>query len=112
MSKFALRGLCESIRSELALHGIFVTLISPGLIESEFRRVNPTGIFDESRKEFAPRFLLMSARQAAKKIIQGVENRKREAIITIHGKAVVFLNRLFPGLLYGLTLWLKKMKMI
>jgi short-subunit dehydrogenase len=105
MSKFALRGLCESIHSELSPYGVSVTLISPGLVSSEFRRVDKRGVFNESKKESAPPFLLMSAEKAARQIIQVVTRRKREAIITNHAKVLVFLNRFFPGLLSSFVSW-------
>ncbi len=112
MSKFALRGLCETIRPELASHGVSVTLVSPGLVESEFRSVNSDGVFDPSREESAPPFLLMPKKQAAREMIQAIDARQRDAIITFHAKVLVFLNRLFPGLLPSVLAWLKKLKKI
>ncbi|MEK7286170.1 MAG: SDR family NAD(P)-dependent oxidoreductase [Nitrospirota bacterium] len=106
MSKFALRGLCESIRPELSSYGVSVTLISPGLVESEFRKVNRAGLFDASLKESVPEFLVMPARQAAAAIIQAVSERRGEAIITTHAKIMVFLNRLFPRLFLAMAEWL------
>ncbi len=98
MSKFALRALCESIRLELAPHGISVTLISPGLIASEFRKVNNAGMVSATRKETAPKWLVMEADRAACKIVRAIENRKAEAIITAHGKIAVFVRYTFPSL--------------
>ena len=98
MSKFALRGLCESIRFELARYGVSVTLISPGLVASEFRQVDNDGTVDQTRKETAPKQLLMNAETAAHEIVQAIINRKAEAIITLHGKIGVFLQRYFPSL--------------
>ncbi|MBI3598376.1 MAG: SDR family NAD(P)-dependent oxidoreductase [Nitrospirae bacterium] len=96
MSKFAMRALCESIRLELAPYDVSVTLISPGFVASEFRQVDNMGKVDETRKETAPKALLMEASQAAQQIARAIKNRKHEAIITAHGKIAVFLRNNFP----------------
>ena len=43
MSKFAVRGLAESIHDELAASGVSVTLVSPGFVDSDIRRVDNHG---------------------------------------------------------------------
>ena len=43
MSKFALRALANSITPELRLRGVKVTLISPGFVDSNIRRVDNRG---------------------------------------------------------------------
>src|SRR5205085_4300965 len=43
MSKFAVRALADAIRPELRLGGVRVTLISPGFVESNIRRVDNQG---------------------------------------------------------------------
>ena len=98
MSKFSVRALCESIRLELAPYGVSVTLISPGYIASEFRKVTNMGEVDESLHETAPKAFLMGADCAARKIVRAIMKRKDEAIITTHGKIAVFLRYTFPRL--------------
>ena len=102
MSKFALRALCEAIRLELAPYGISVTLISPGLVASEFRKVTNAGEVDETRRETVPKKLVMEADCAARQIARAIKNRKHEAIITAHGKIAVFLQGYFPSLVSAL----------
>lgn len=87
-SKAALRGFCDSLRPELSALGISLTLICPGLVESEIR-----GAADP-----APAWLVMPAPQAARKIAAAVESRRAEVVITLHGKALVFLQRHAPWL--------------
>jgi len=41
MSKFAVRALANAITPELALDGVTVTLISPGFVASDIRRLKP-----------------------------------------------------------------------
>ena len=99
MSKFAVRALAESLGHELARHGVSVTLISPGFVESEIRRVDNTGQLSESAPEPIPSWLEMPTARAARQIVNAVARRRREAVITAHGRATVFLSRHVPWLL-------------
>lgn len=95
-SKFAVTGFAESIYYELAGAGVAVTLILPGLVESEFRRVDKQGVFRPERAESAPSWLIVPTERAAKEILAALRKRKPEAVITGHGRAVAWINRHFP----------------
>jgi short-subunit dehydrogenase len=100
MSKFAVHGLAASLAPELAAHGIAVTLISPGFVESEIRQVDNRGVWRrEAPARPIPGLLVMPTPTAARQIVRAVAHRRREAVITGFGKAVVFLQRHAPGLL-------------
>lgn len=99
MSKFAVRALAESLRAELAADGVAVTLLSPGVIESNLRRVDNQGVFHPDASEPFPAWLRMSAPAAAKQMARAIRRRKAEQVITLHGKLVVLLSRFAPGLL-------------
>jgi short-subunit dehydrogenase len=99
MSKFAIRALAEALRPELAPHGVTVTLISPGFVTSEIRQVDNRGGWHPHVKDPLPSWLPMPADVAAKKIIAAVYRRRREAIITVHGKTLVWLSRFAPWVL-------------
>lgn len=99
MSKFAVRALADSLYYEYHPNSPSVTLVCPGLVESEIRRHNKEGQYDSKEIDRAPNFLVMPANKAARKIISGVEKRKKRIIITNHGKATVFLERHLPGVL-------------
>jgi short-subunit dehydrogenase len=96
MSKFAVRALAESIHGELKPRGVSVTLISPGFVTSEIRKVDNRGALHESAPDPIPHWLRMPAGTAARKIVRAIEKRKREEIITAHGKVLVFVRRFFP----------------
>jgi len=98
MSKFAVRALAESLRYELAAAGVSVVLVSPGLIESELRRVDNRGVLRPEAPDPMPGWLRMSADRAAQKIVRAVSVRRRERVITGHGNVLVFLQRYAPGL--------------
>jgi len=99
MSKFAIRALADSLYSELAAYGVSVVLISPGFVATEIHRVNNKGKFRPKARVRIPPWLEISAEKAAKKIVSAVAKKRREKIITFHGKFFVFLKRYFPGLL-------------
>ena len=99
MSKFAVRGLAESLGHELAAYGVTVTLISPGFVESELSPVDTRGVYrPAARRRPIPKLIVMSAERAARKIVTAVARRRREAVITGFGKLAVFLQRHAPWL--------------
>ncbi len=98
MSKFAVRGFAESLAHELAPHGVAVTLVSPGFVESEIRHVDNRGRWHAEPEAGPPKVLIMPAATAARHIVRAVARRRRESIITRHGKLTVFLQRHVPWL--------------
>lgn len=98
MSKFAVRALAEALRGEWRRHGIGVTLISPGFVASEIRRVDNDGRLDPYAQDPVPDWLIMPAERAAREIVTAILGRRPEQIVTGHGKVIVWLNRFFPGL--------------
>jgi NAD(P)-dependent dehydrogenase (short-subunit alcohol dehydrogenase family) len=63
MSKFALRALANSVMPELRPFGVKVTLISPGFVDSNIRRVGNDGDFHPGAKDAVPNWLVMSRRK-------------------------------------------------
>ena len=96
MSKFAVRALANAVTPELRLAGVKVTLISPGFVASDIRRVDNQGQFHEHAKEPIPGWLIMPTDKAVRQILRAIAKGKREAIITGHGKALVFVERFMP----------------
>jgi short-subunit dehydrogenase len=96
MSKFALRALANSITPELRRSGVKVTLISPGFVASNIRRIDNRGKFHPAAKDPVPAWLVMSTDKAVRQMLRAVARGKREAIITGHGKLLVLLERFAP----------------
>jgi len=99
MSKFAVRALAQALGPELEPHGVSVTLISPGFVTSEIRQVDNRGAHHSHAKDPLPAWLPMPADVAARKIVAAAYKRRREAIITAHGKLLVWLQRFAPWVL-------------
>ena len=100
MSKFAVHGLAAALGHELAPYGVAVTLISPGLVESEIGQVDNRGVWRvQAPRRPIPAAIVMATPTAARKIVRAVARRRREAVITGLGKAAVALQRHLPWLL-------------
>lgn len=99
MSKFAVRALANAITPELSLTGIKLTLISPGFVASNIRRVDNQGQYHESAKEPIADWLVMPTDKAVGQILGAVARGQREAVITGHGKILVALERFAPWIL-------------
>jgi short-subunit dehydrogenase len=96
MSKFAVRALANSINAELRRAGIKLTLISPGFIASNIRRVDNRGTVHPGAADPVPAWIQMPTPQAARQILRAVARGKREQIITFHGKVFVAIERFLP----------------
>lgn len=99
MSKFAVRAFADSLRAEIRRTGVSVTLISPGFVRSQIRRVDNLGKVHQQAKDSIPMWIQMPADKAARKIIRAIARRRRERILTFHGWLGVQLQRFFPGFL-------------
>lgn len=102
MSKAAIRALCACARHELAPKGISITHLAPGFVKSEFRQSSHDGVVDPDATDPIPPWLAADALPVAQRMLDAVLARREEAVLTVHGKAVVGLSRHTPGLVSGL----------
>jgi short-subunit dehydrogenase len=93
-SKFALRGLTESLRPELAQLGIDVLLVSPGTTETEFYE----HVIDAEEKPPWPEQRGVSVESVARATVRAIAAGTREIIPSTRGRLLVWLNRLCPAL--------------
>ena len=99
MSKFAVRALAQVLWYELGRQGADVTLIEPGFVDSEIRQVDNRGVHDPQRPETMPGWIRVRTEPMARKMVRAIVRRRRKVVLTGHGKLVVALERLCPGLL-------------
>jgi NAD(P)-dependent dehydrogenase (short-subunit alcohol dehydrogenase family) len=102
-SKFALVGLSQAMRAELAKDGIIVTSVCPGLMRTGSPR-NAT-FKGQHRAEYAWFAISdslpvasMSAERAARQIIAACKRGEAEVILTTQAVLAVKFNALFPEL--------------
>jgi NAD(P)-dependent dehydrogenase (short-subunit alcohol dehydrogenase family) len=103
-SKFALTGLSDAVRAELAPHGILVTTVSPGLM----RTGSPVNaqVKGQHQAEYAwfsiadafPGFSI-AAERAADQILAACAHGDPELTITLHARTAVLLNALAPDVM-------------
>ena len=65
--------------------------------------VDNQGRLKTADRDRVPAWLRMPADTAARKIVTAIAHRRREVVITAHGKAVVFVARHLPGLMSALV---------
>lgn len=100
-SKFALRGLSQVLRAELADDGIGVTTVHPGGIRTRIAENAPIGSgvpeaeAEPHRKAFA-KLLTYPPEKAARQILDGVAKRKPRVLIASSAKIPDVLARLLP----------------
>jgi len=101
-SKFALVGLSEGLRAELAKDNVFVTTICPGLM----RTGSPGNAY--TKGQHAREFLWFaisdslpvtstSAESAARQILNATRHGDARLTITLQAKLAVVMHALFPG---------------
>ncbi|HLA73086.1 MAG TPA: SDR family NAD(P)-dependent oxidoreductase [Steroidobacteraceae bacterium] len=98
MSKFAVRALAESLHGDLRSAGVGCTLITPGFVDSDIRRVDNHGGLHAQVSDPIPAWLRMKTAKAARVMARGILAGKREVMITFHGKVIVLMARHLPRL--------------
>jgi short-subunit dehydrogenase len=103
-TKFAMTGFFEALRAELKGDGVSVTTAYPGVVATRIRyrgfnaaggRAGVSGLKEEEA---------MTVEECARLIIDGMNARRREVVMTLKGKAGRFLKLLVPGLVEGMAL--------
>jgi short-subunit dehydrogenase len=102
-SKFALTGWSETLRAEVAKDGILVTTVCPGLMRTGSpRNVGVKGRYDQEYAWFILGDSLpgmsMSARRAARKILDAAAHGDAEIILSLPANAAARLHGIAPEL--------------
>jgi len=93
-SKFAMHGITDALRMELADQNIDLLMISPSTTRSEFftHALRSSGNAVINRNAMTPT-------RVARAIVRAMQVRRRETILSIGGKTLVAADRLFPGIM-------------
>jgi NAD(P)-dependent dehydrogenase (short-subunit alcohol dehydrogenase family) len=113
-SKFALTGLSDAVRAELAPAGIAVTTVSPGLM----RTGSPVNAYVKGQHEaeyawFAiadalPGFSI-AAERAASQILSACAHGDPELTLTLSARSAIMLNDLAPDLMARLMMMVSRL---
>jgi short-subunit dehydrogenase len=103
-TKFAMTGFFEALRAEVKSAGVSVTTAYPGVVATQIRHrgFNAAGVPAGSSglKEDGA----MSVEECARLIIEGMERRDREVVMTAKGKLGRWLKLLAPGAVENMAL--------
>jgi NAD(P)-dependent dehydrogenase (short-subunit alcohol dehydrogenase family) len=108
-TKFAVVGLSESLHAELAPHGISVTTVCPGLINTPITRTaRLTGGLVAEEGSYRERMMDLYRRRnygpkrVAEAIVDGVRNRRGLLPVTPESWAIYYAKRVSPSLVEAL----------
>jgi NAD(P)-dependent dehydrogenase (short-subunit alcohol dehydrogenase family) len=91
-SKFGLRGFALSLRREVAHHGIGVSIVAPGFIETEMT----------ARLRRVPK---LPPESVARAIADALVYPRREVVIPSYYRLAIWLDQMLPGLLDAALRW-------
>jgi len=94
-SKFAVGGLTDALRVELAPYDVRVTLVCPALTETEFFGKVRNGEA-RSRSDYLTRAKKMPPERVAGRIVRTIGKDAPEIVFTAGGKFLVLLGALWP----------------
>jgi short-subunit dehydrogenase len=96
VSKFALNGLSDGLRHELAPYGIGVTQVLSGLVRTEIYSHTPLHRPPPKWIEW----IALTPEQAARQIVSATHRRKRCYILPWPARVAIFMQRHFPRVVY------------
>lgn len=100
MSKFAVRGLTETLWSELKGTGVRAVVVHPGGINTNIKGGSPIckngGLFEQRVKKASAEILVTSPEDCAEEIIKGLVAKKSRLLVGSGAKLLHWLTRLFP----------------
>ena len=104
-SKFAVRGLSESMAVEEKANGtsVTVTTVHPGGIKTNIARATRCNTEEEMRRsiEFGEKFFINTPEYAARTIIKGIRRKSYKVFIGADARAVNLASRFVPSVLRG-----------
>jgi short-subunit dehydrogenase len=103
-SKFAMSGFFEALRTELKSANVSVTTAYPGVVLTQIRHRGFNAGGGESGSSTLKEDGAMTVETCAALIIDGMERRKREVVMTAKGKIGRFIKLIAPGLIERMAL--------
>ncbi len=103
-TKFAMTGFFEALRVELKEAGVSVTTAYPGVVATMIRHHGFNAAGGQAGVSSLKEEGAMPVEECARLIVDGMDRRRREVVMTAKGKIGRFLKLLAPGLVDMLAL--------
>jgi short-subunit dehydrogenase len=103
-TKFAMTGFFEALRAELKTSGVSVTTAYPGVVATAIRHRGYNAQGQPAGSSGLKEDDAMSVEECARLIIDGMNGRKREVVMTAKGKLGRFAKLLVPGMVEDMAL--------
>jgi short-subunit dehydrogenase len=103
-SKFAVGGFFEALRAELKPAGVSVTVVYPGVVDTGIRQRGYNAKGEAAGVSGLKEDDMMSVQTCAHLILQGMQQRRREVVMTTRGKLARWLKLIAPGLVEDMAL--------
>jgi short-subunit dehydrogenase len=103
-TKFAMTGFFEALRAELKGSGVSVTTAYPGVVATGIRHRGYNARGEPAGSSGLKEDRAMSVEECARLILQGMDRREREVVMTLQGRMGRLLKLLAPGLVEKMAL--------
>jgi short-subunit dehydrogenase len=103
-SKFAMTGFFEALRAELKGAGVSVTTAYPGVVATRIRHHGFNAAGGEAGSSGLREDEAMPVDECARLIVEGMNRRRREVVMTARGKAGRYLKLVAPGMVEKMAL--------
>jgi short-subunit dehydrogenase len=103
-TKFAMTGFFEALRTELKSAGVSVTTAYPGVVATAIRHRGYNAKGQPAGSSGLKEDGAMTVEECARLIVQGMNRRKREVVMTARGKLGRFVKLVAPGVIENVAL--------
>jgi len=103
-TKFAMTGFFEALRAELKGAGVSVTTAFPGVVATRIRHRGYNAKGEPAGSSGLKEDDAMGVEECARLILQGLDGRRREVVMTARGKLGRFAKLLAPGMVEDMAL--------
>jgi short-subunit dehydrogenase len=103
-TKFAMTGFFEALRAELKSTGVSVTTAYPGVVATSIRHRGYNAKGEAAGSSGLKEDQAMSVEECARLIIEGMNGRRREVVMTARGKVGRFAKLIVPGMVENMAL--------
>lgn len=103
-TKFAMTGFFEALRAELKTAGVSVTTAYPGVVATQIRHNGFNAAGKAAGSSGLKEDNAMSIEECAQLILQGMDTRQREVVMTAKGKLGRWLKLLAPARVEAMAL--------